>query len=179
MCPRRGELSDAPESTICGAGAMNLISKKSTLQVHLILLFGCLLLTRPAIVWGNDIRKGRELYLEHCAACHGVNADGHGPLEHELATPPADLRLLSWKYGDPLYEDKIARFMDGRADVIAHGPRDMPVWGWEMWQNPEGTGNPNRVSDSVAHTIHYLQSIQIVGSHASSKQTPSHAPPLK
>lgn len=155
---------------------MNLISRKSTIQVHLMLLFACLLLTRAATVWGNDIRKGRELYLQHCAACHGTNADGHGSLEHELTAPPADLRLLSRKYGDPLPEDKIARFMDGRADVAAHGPRDMPVWGWEIWQNPEGSGNPNQVSDSVAHTIHYLQSIQIVGSHTSRKPTHSHEP---
>jgi hypothetical protein len=153
---------------------MNVISRKSTLQVHLILLFGCLLLTTPAIVWGNDIGEGRKQYLQHCAACHGVNGDGHGPLEYELRAPPADLRLLSRKYGNPLPEDQIARFMDGRADVKAHGPRDMPVWGWEMWQNPEGTGNPNQVSDSVAHLIHYLQSIQIVGSHALREGTYSH-----
>ncbi len=24
--------------------------------------------------------------------------------------------------------------MDGRADIKAHGPRDMPVWGEEMWR---------------------------------------------
>ena len=153
---------------------MNLISRKSTLQVHLILLFGCLLLTRPAIVWGNDISEGRKQYLQHCAACHGVKGDGHGPLEHELREPPADLRLLSRRYGNPLPEDQIARFMDGRADVKAHGPRDMPVWGWEMWQNPERSGNPNQVSDSVAQLIHYLQSIQIVGSHASREETRSY-----
>jgi Cytochrome C oxidase, cbb3-type, subunit III len=146
---------------------MKLILRKETLRVHIILLVACFLLTGPTIVWGNDIRKGRELYLEHCAACHGTNADGHGPLEHELTAPPADLRLLWRKYGNPLPEDQIARFMDGRADVKAHGPRDMPVWGEEMWQYPEGSGNPNQVSDSVAHTIHYLQSIQILGSHAS------------
>jgi hypothetical protein len=152
---------------------MNSISR-STLQVHLIVLFGCLLLTLPAIVWGNDISEGREQYLEHCAACHGIKADGHGPLEHELKAPPADLRLLSRRYGNPLPEDQIARFMDGRADVKAHGPRDMPVWGEEMWQYPEGSGNPNQVSDSVAHIIHYLQSIQIVGSHASREKTHSY-----
>ena len=146
---------------------MRLILRKNTLRVHIISLIAWFLLTGPATVWGNDIRKGRELYLEHCAACHGIKADGHGPLEHELASPPADLRLLSRKYGNPLREDQIARFMDGRADVKAHGPRDMPVWGEEMWQYPEGSGNPNQVSDSVAHTIHYLQSIQIVGSRAS------------
>ena len=153
---------------------MSLISRRSTLQVHLILLFGCLLLTTPAIVWGNDIRKGRELYLEHCAACHGIKADGHGPLEHELTAPPADLRLLSRRYGNPLPEDQIARFMDGRADVKAHGPRDMPVWGEEMWQYPEGSGNPNQVSDSGADIIHYLQSIQIVGSQASREERRSY-----
>ncbi len=155
--------------------AMNLIFRKDALQVNVILLLGCLLLTSSAVVWGDEINEGRELYLQHCAACHGVKGDGHGPLEHELAEPPADLRLLSRKYGNPLPEDQIARFMDGRADVRAHGPRDMPVWGEEIWQYPEGSGNPNQVSDSVALIIHYLQSIQIVGSHASREKTPSYA----
>jgi mono/diheme cytochrome c family protein len=146
---------------------MSLLFRKRTFQVHIILLLACLLLTKPAIAQGNDIDEGRKLYLQHCAACHGTKGDGHGPLEHELTVRPADLRLLSRRYGNPLPEDQIARFMDGRADVKAHGPRDMPVWGWEVWQYPEGSGNPNQVSDSVAHIIHYLQSIQIVGSHAS------------
>jgi hypothetical protein len=153
---------------------MKIIFRKNALQVHLMLLLGCLLLTGPAIVWGNDISEGRELYLQHCAACHGINGDGHGPLEHELTAPPADLRLLSRKYGNPLPEDQIARFMDGRADLKAHGPRDMPVWGEEMWQYPEGSGNPNQVSDSVAHIIHYLQSVQMVGSHAAREETHSY-----
>ena len=153
---------------------MNLIFKKNSLRRDIILLLGFLLLAAPTIVWGNDIGEGREQYLQHCAACHGIKGDGHGPLEHELTAPPADLRLLFRKYGNPLPEDQIARFMDGRADVKAHGPRDMPVWGWEMWQNPEGSGNPNQVSDSVAHIIHYLQSIQLVGSHASRDEKDSY-----
>lgn len=153
---------------------MTLISRTNTLQVRLILLLGFLLPAAPSIVRGNDIGEGREQYLQHCAACHGIKGDGHGPLEHELTAPPADLRLLSRKYGNPLPEDQIARFMDGRADVKAHGPRDMPVWGWEMWQNPERSGNPNQVSDSVAHIIHYLRSIQLVGSHASRNETHSY-----
>jgi hypothetical protein len=153
---------------------MNLILRKNSLRPDIILLLGFLLLATPAIVWGNDIGEGREQYLQHCAACHGIKGDGHGPLEHELTAPPADLRLLSRRYGNPLPEDQIARFMDGRADVKAHGPRDMPVWGEEMWQYPEGTGNPNQVSDSVVHIIHYLQSIQIVGSHASREERRSY-----
>ena len=145
---------------------MILIFRKNKLQVPLILLLGYLFLTTPAMVCANDIDEGQKLYVQHCAACHGIRGDGHGPLEPELAKPPPDLRLLSNKYGKPLPEDQIARFLDGRADVKAHGPRDMPVWGEEIWQFPEGTGNPNQVSDSVADIIHYLNSIQIIGSHA-------------
>ena len=144
---------------------MAVISKTS----FFVILLLCLSISVRAAAGDNDIAKGRELYVEHCAACHGTKRDGHGPLEHELTTPPADLRLLSRRYGNPLPEEEIARFMDGRADVAAHGPRDMPVWGWEMWQNPEGQGNPHQVSDSVAEIVRYLQSIQIVERHASLK----------
>ena len=146
---------------------MKLISIKDTLPAHIVMLVGWLLLITPAMVRANDRDEGQKLYLQHCAACHGIKGDGHGALEHELTTQPTDLRLLSKRYGKPLPEAQIARFMDGRADVKAHGPRDMPVWGEEMWQYPEGTGNPNQVSDSVAKIIHYLNSIQIESAHAS------------
>ena len=148
--------------------AMN--SEKKSLQLRIILLVGCLLVSAPADAGSDHFGKGRQLYVEHCAACHGIKADGHGPLEHELSTPPTDLRHLSKRYGNPLPEDQIARFMDGRADVKAHGPRDMPVWGEEMWKYPEGHGNPNQVSDSVEEIIGYLQSIQIVGHRTSFEQ---------
>jgi mono/diheme cytochrome c family protein len=77
----------------------------------------------------DDVAQGRFLYLQYCASCHGRYADGKGPVVPALSTPPANLRLLSERYGNPLPEDQIARFIDGRADVKAHGPRDMPVWG--------------------------------------------------
>jgi mono/diheme cytochrome c family protein len=150
---------------------MSMISRKNAIKIRFILLFGCwLMISAPAFGGSDHPDKGRALYMQHCAACHGIKGDGHGPLEHQLLTPPSDLRLLSKRYGNPLAEDQIARFMDGRADVAAHGPRDMPVWGEEMWRYPEGKGNPNQVSDSVAEIVHYLQSIQIAGRHASLEQ---------
>ena len=153
---------------------MIAIFRSNSLLGHIVLLVGWLLLTMPAMVRANDMDEGQKLYLQHCAACHGIKSDGHGPIEHELTTQPTDLRLLSKRYGKPLPEAQIARFMDGRADVKAHGPRDMPVWGEEIWQYPEGTGNPNQVSDSVAQIIHYLNSIQIESAHASRQKTHSY-----
>jgi len=151
------------------SNTMAMISGRTSL---IVLLLGCLSISVPAAAGGDEIAKGRTLYIQHCAACHGMKGDGHGPLEHELSTPPPDLRLLSKRYGDPLPEDQIARFMDGRADVKAHGPRDMPVWGDEMWRYPEGQGNPTQVSDSVAEIIHYLQTIQTDGHRASLERRP-------
>jgi hypothetical protein len=74
-----------------------------------------------------------------------------------LSTPPANLRLLWERYGNPLPEDQLARFIDGRADVKAHGPRDMPVWG-EVWQNP--SVSQQQVNERIAKLVDYLQSIQ-------------------
>ena len=145
---------------------MAVISSRSSL---IILLLACLSISARRAAEDEEIANGRNLYMDHCAACHGTNGDGHGPMEHELRTPPADLRLLSRRYGNPLPEDQIARFIDGRADVAAHGPRDMPVWGEEVWQYPEGQGNPSQVRVRVAEIIHYLQSIQIVERRASLK----------
>jgi mono/diheme cytochrome c family protein len=107
----------------------------------------------------HDVAQGRALYLQYCASCHGRNADGKGPVARALSTPPANLRLLWERYGNPLPEDQIARFIDGRADVKAHGPRDMPVWG-EVWQNPKSPAGEHKVEERIAQLLAYLQSIQ-------------------
>jgi len=108
----------------------------------------------------EDVAQGRALYLQYCASCHGRSADGNGPVAPALTTPPSNLRLLGERYGNPLPADQIARFIDGRADVKAHGPRDMPVWGENVWQNPEGQGSQTQVSERIAKLVAYLQSIQ-------------------
>lgn len=41
--------------------------------------------------------RGRELYLEHCALCHGENADGHGPRRGSLSSLPRDYTDSAWR----------------------------------------------------------------------------------
>jgi len=122
-----------------------------------------------ALADSNSIAEGHALYLTYCASCHGVNGDGKGPVAPSLSTAPANLRLLSERYGNPLSEDQIARFIDGRADVKAHGPRDMPVWGKRVWAYPEGKGTRGQVKGGIAALVAYLQSIQKVEQNASLK----------
>ena len=98
--------------------------------------------------------EGRTLFTRYCAACHGLAADGHGPVAGVLTRAPTDLRRLGERYGRPLPADRIARTIDGRDEVVAHGPRDMPIWG-ERFHAPEHVVDP-RIRAIVA----YLESIQ-------------------
>jgi hypothetical protein len=56
-----------------------------------------------------------------------------------------------------LPEDRIARFIDGRGDVKAHGPRDMPVWGNRFYN--ESDGDERKAQRRIAELVAYLQSI--------------------
>jgi len=133
----------------------------------MILLLGFTMLAGASVSSADEVSEGRALYLRNCAACHGVKADGNGPAAPALTTKATDLRLLSARYGNPLPQDQIARFIDGRADVVAHGPREMPVWGEKVWEYPEGKGNQGQVTPRIAALIAYLQSIQKAASNAS------------
>jgi mono/diheme cytochrome c family protein len=106
----------------------------------------------------RQVTRGRALYLTYCASCHGVTAEGDGPIARSLTTPPANLRRLGERLGNPLPEDQVARYIDGRADVKAHGPRDMPVWGTRFYY---GSGRDERRAQQwIAQLVAYLQSIQ-------------------
>ena len=116
--------------------------------------------------WAADhqsIVRGRELYLRYCAACHGNDADGRGPIAEDLKESPTDLRYLGERYGMmPLPTATIARFIDGRQDVAAHGPRDMPVWGrrfYDAWV-AHRTGEED-LQVQINEIVAYLNAIQI------------------
>jgi mono/diheme cytochrome c family protein len=117
-----------------------------------------------SLVWigglatADEVAQGKALFMHYCASCHGPNGAGDGPLASSLSTPPANLRLLSLRFGNPLPQDVIGRFIDGRADVKAHGPRDMPVWGEKFYA--ESNGEESKVEERIAKLVAFLQSIQ-------------------
>jgi mono/diheme cytochrome c family protein len=45
--------------------------------------------------------RGRTLYLEHCALCHGELADGRGRRRQSLSGPPADFTDPFWSRRTP------------------------------------------------------------------------------
>jgi mono/diheme cytochrome c family protein len=42
-------------------------------------------------------QRGRDLFVEYCALCHGKNADGRGERREGLSRPPADFTDASWR----------------------------------------------------------------------------------
>jgi thiosulfate dehydrogenase len=41
--------------------------------------------------------RGRALFLEHCALCHGERGDGRGVRSEGLSQPPRDFTSASWR----------------------------------------------------------------------------------
>lgn len=73
--------------------------------------------------------QGRREYMNSCAACHGADAKGNGPLKASLQKPPTDLTLLAQRNGGVFPTQRVHQVIDGRGDVKSHGTREMPVWG--------------------------------------------------
>lgn len=104
---------------------------------------------------------GRVLFQAYCASCHGVSGRGDGPVARVLNPPPADLTRLAERYGTPLPREELAAFIDGRRDVAAHGPRDMPVWGERFVEESLDAPNPERqAAEAIGRIVDFLVSIQ-------------------
>jgi hypothetical protein len=126
------------------------------------LLLGAVLLAVPATAAAES--AGRVVFTTYCASCHGVDGRGHGPVAGALVTQPSDLTKLTKRFGMPLQRSKLAEYIDGRIDVKAHGPREMPVWGerfdWDLGPGMLATEDTKRRTIDVI--IEYLSSIQTI-----------------
>lgn len=76
-----------------------------------------------------QIRLGETEYMAQCASCHGAEGRGDGPVAEVLTQAPADLTMISSRYGGSFPEDAIYKVIDGRNMINPHGSRGMPVWG--------------------------------------------------
>lgn len=106
--------------------------------------------------------SGEQLYRRFCASCHGAGARGDGPVAPLLKVMVPDLTQLARRQGGQFSADKVREIVDGRAPVGAHGPRLMPVWGYEFEaQSSEGRAAAQELVDRL---VAYLRSLQELGS---------------
>jgi mono/diheme cytochrome c family protein len=69
------------------------------------------------------------LFRASCAPCHGVQGAGDGPVAGALKHQLRPLSGLAARHGGEFPAAYVRDTIDGRVQVDAHGPRDMPVWG--------------------------------------------------
>ncbi len=105
-------------------------------------------------------QAGAEPFARNCAACHGVSGAGDGPTAASLATPPPDLRSIARRNDGRFPTLRVARAIDGRDRLGAHGSRDMPIWGRRL-RAPGGVARDAVVRGEVMLYVEYLRSIQL------------------
>jgi mono/diheme cytochrome c family protein len=112
---------------------------------------------------------GKMLFESKCATCHGMDGKGDGPQAQTLPKKPANLTTLAKRHGGVFPTQHVKGVIDGRVDVLAHGPREMPVWGRIFQVNvpelpPGVAGNfsfpETTVRNKIQALIDYLSQLQ-------------------
>ena len=126
------------------------------------ILMALAVLAAPAVAADYSGYSGADLYRRFCASCHGNAGQGDGPVSRSLAAAMPDLRRLAERHGGHFPDNWTYRVIDGRASMLSHGPRDMPVWGVELWreQGADITAG-EKTRDAIARLVEYLRSVQV------------------
>ncbi|MDJ0789916.1 MAG: cytochrome c [Myxococcota bacterium] len=105
--------------------------------------------------------SGAALFAEYCASCHGTEGGGDGPEAERLDLELTDLRTLAERNGGTFDEAAVLASIDGRREVAAHGPREMPVWGKVLAEEKRGEPMPVYQAMGEARAlVDHLRSIQ-------------------
>ena len=122
-----------------------------------MILLGCVSASRRI---SSAEPTGPELFVAACAGCHGKDARGGiASIPGERVVAP-DLTRIAVRRG--VFSDReIFMIVDGQADLRAHGPRNMPVWGYEFFgQDPDDEVAHDQAVARVERLVAYLRAIQ-------------------
>ena len=112
-------------------------------------------------VSSDPVASGEEAFMQYCASCHGQDGRGNGPVADVMTVEPANLTQLRARSGGTFPVDSVYAYIDGRADVQAHGTRAMPVWGNVWGEEPGGEPVPREEVDlRIRQLVEYIRSIQ-------------------
>jgi len=103
--------------------------------------------------------SGQQMYKQYCAACHGTDAKGHGPLAAILKTRPADLTTLAERHGGKFPYDYVSEVIEFGPGFPSHGSADMPTWG-PIFRYYDKR-NEQIVKQRIKRLSDYLASLQV------------------
>lgn len=133
---------------------------------HLALLAAAsLALAAPAFAQTAKVNKepikpiadvsGGATFNAYCTVCHGPAGRGDGPAAKALSKAPADLTQIARKHAGNFPSAAVRATIVGEAGPLAHGTRDMPMWG-PLFRSADGSVSEIRLNNLVE----YLASLQ-------------------
>lgn len=100
---------------------------------------------------------GKVHFQTHCVGCHGLEGKGGNMITQDVQ--PADLTtIMARRNVNEFPVMEIARLIDGRNRVEAHGTTTMPIWG-EVFTSGESL-EQEQLEGKMEEIIAYLVSIQ-------------------
>ena len=107
----------------------------------------------------SDASSGKQMFRDYCAACHGMEGKGDGPVAGFLRTPPAELRTLAQRNGGKYPADKVAATLRLGTDGGAHGTSDMPTWG-SLFRNQDKKTGLGFAEVRIHNLTEFIESLQ-------------------
>lgn len=135
------------------------MSQNNTCQTFIVGMFVALFLMYSGHA-GAFTDAGARDYFRYCASCHGISGRGDGPVADQLVKRPADLTVLRQKSDGLFPRNQVFFIIDGRGDVMAHGPRAMPVWGRIFGTNRPDGSQAVSTSQRIEAIIEYVEMLQ-------------------
>ena len=102
--------------------------------------------------------SGEQMFEAYCAACHGKDGKGDGPVAAALKAPPTDLTVLARQNNGKFPSIQVAKAITGEAGISAHGSKEMPVWGPVFMSMSHQ--HESQVHLRVANLTEYIKSLQ-------------------
>lgn len=142
--------------------------KRPTNLILMAALVGCALVgaavgqTAPAepAAGTAEPSRGAKLYRLYCAACHGTEGRGDGPVAETLETTPPDLTRIATRRGGRFSSLELERIIDGRTEIGSHGVSEMPIWGLSFQQQGRLEDQEEEIWLQIRQLVKHLRSIQ-------------------
>ena len=106
------------------------------------------------------LNNGKQMFVNYCAPCHGVEGKGNGPAAAALKKQPTDLAALSRNHGGKFPATHIVSVLQFGTANPSHGSAEMPMWGPVLGSVNSTPSEPNVRALRISNLSSYLQTLQ-------------------
>ena len=102
------------------------------------------------------IERGRAVFEQNCATCHGKRGKGAAPGASTMKPPPTDLTMLTRRHG-AFPAERVEATLKGTDQTKAHTPG---MTAWKALFLADANGNETTADAHVKDVIAFIASLQ-------------------